>query len=125
MSNVTHAKTVVTADDGTSEVGSDEWNATHYETIPDYGAEVEVDHMAITSRFIAQGTGRLTVREPLAPIKGGYAVGSIQIVNDQYLLQYKRAALYGTARVNLSGNADLFIFDLAPVGRLVLAGRGI
>jgi hypothetical protein len=30
--SVTHAKVVVTADDGTSEVGSDEWNATHVVT---------------------------------------------------------------------------------------------
>lgn len=125
MSNLTHAKTVVTADDGVSEVGSDEWNATHYETIPSNGAQVEVDHLALSARLIAQGTGRLTVREPLQPLKGAYALGSIQITNDTYVLQYKRATLNGTARATLSGNADLFIFDLAPVGRLVLAGSGL
>jgi hypothetical protein len=124
LPNQTHAKTVVTADDGVSEVGSDEWNAQHYLNIPTNDAYVAVDHLNIAQRIIAAGTGRLTVREPLQPLKGGYLLGSVQLITDQYLLQYKRATLNGNARVDLSGTAELYMFDLAPVGRLVLAGRG-
>ena len=54
---------------------------------------------------------------------GTYSI-SPTIVNDNYLLQYKRASLTGTARASIFGNGELFLFDLAPVGRLVLAGRG-
>ena len=123
MSSV-HAKTVVTADDGTSEVGSDEWNATHNELIPTNSSAIYSDHLSITARVIAQGTGRLTVREPLQYMRGTTGIGTVEILDDTYVLQYKRAGLYGNARASLRGTGELFVFDLAPVGRLVLAGRG-
>lgn len=123
MSSV-HNKTVVTADDGVSEVGSDEWNATHNELIQTSSSSIYSDHLNITTRLIAQGTGRLTVREPLTYMRGTYGLGSIEVQADTFQLQYKRASFAGAARAALYGNAELFIFDLAPVGRLVLAGRG-
>ena len=46
------------------------------------------------------------------------------IVDGNYLLQYKRASLSGSARASIAGTGELFLFDLAPVGRLILAGRG-
>lgn len=124
MNTATHAKTVVTADDGASEVGSDEWNAQHYTTIADNGSYVTSDHMSLTTRVLMAGTGRLTVREPLTYFKGAYGMGPVEIRDDNYVLQYKRASLSGSTRVIAGGNAELFVFDLAPVGRLVLAGRG-
>ena len=124
MSKVTHAATVVTADDGVSEIGSNEWNADHYQTIPDGAAQLETDHLALTTRLIAAGSGRLTVQEPVPYFKGAYGIGTTEICTDNYLLQYKEARLNGNARLSLFGNAECYLFDLAPVGRLVLAGRG-
>ena len=54
---------------------------------------------------------------------GTYAIAPT-ILDGNYLLQYKEARLQGAARATLQGGAELFVFDLAPVGRLVLAGRG-
>ena len=64
------------------------------------------------------------MEEAELPFRGAYGLGSFQLIDGTWLLQYKRASLAGTARASLSGTSDLFIFDLAPVGRLVLAGSG-
>ena len=125
MSDIKHSTTVVIADDGVSAVGSDEWNATHNQSVPD-GSTVtgDVDRYSLTSsqRVTINGTGRLAVEEAELPFRGSYGLGSFQLIDGTWLLQYKRASLAGNARASLSGTSDLFIFDLAPVNRLVLAG---
>lgn len=125
MSTV-HAKTVVAADDPSYEVGSDEWNAAHNTSAVD-GEIVTLASRAVgsgTNRFVAAGTGRLQVLTNGQPFIGSYGLGSVSIYDDTYRLQYKRATLNSTARATLVGTGELFIFDLAPVGRLILAGRG-
>lgn len=122
-----HGKTVVTADDGASEVGSDEWNAGHNTSLT--GGEV----MAQPERFVAASTQRLTVAdvarlqllEDAGGLRGSFSVNTLDILNDTWFLQYKRTGLSGNARLSVFGTAELYLFDLAPVGRLTLAGRGI
>ena len=122
-----HGTVVTVPDDGTSPVGSDEWNATHNTVIPATGTWEEVDRVvyATTERLIANGSGRLLLRETAPPIRGTFNTGTFEVLNDNYLLQYKRTGLATGTRATLAGNGELYIFDLAPVGRLILAGRGL
>lgn len=106
-------------------VGTSAWNAEHWvtlassETLRDYGRTV-IDG---TNRIVLAGSARYyTLDQPPVPYLGQYGLGTLVIGADQFLLQYKRASLAGNARTSLLSNAELFIFNLAPVGRLVLAG---
>jgi len=123
----THKKSSAIADgaDATQVLPSD-WNDRHATSLLD--SEVgEVMHrqaLVSTDRLTAAGTAELRVLEQIVPFLGSYGIGSPSILTDQFLLQYRRASLAGNGRASLQGNAELFIFDLAPVGRLVLAGRG-
>lgn len=125
--STTHGAVVVVVDDGVSPVGSDEWNATHNTLIPDSGTWEEVDRVvyASTERLIVRGAGRMLLRETVPPVRGTFNTGTFEVLNDNYLLQYKRTGLMPGARATLAGNGELYIFDLAPVGRLILAGRGL
>jgi hypothetical protein len=76
------------------------------------------------NRLTAKAGARLSVLGTNPVLLGYYALGSCQIDADAYALQYKRASLLGSARATVIGTGELFVFDLAPVGRLVLAGRG-
>lgn len=122
-----HAKTVVTADDGVSEVGSDEWNAGHNTSLS--GGEVMLQqerfNIASTQRLTVTDTARLRLLEASDGIRGSYNAGSQDVLNDNWMLQYKRTGLLGNARLLLHGTGEMYIFDLAPVGRLILAGRGL
>lgn len=80
--------------------------------------------LAGATRLTAATSLRVTLANGAVPFKGAYAIGSVSILDDTYVLQYKRATLNGNARVTLAGTGELFVFDLAPVGRLVLAGVG-
>lgn len=122
-----HGTIVTVPDDGVSLVGSDDWNAVHNTSISSTATVEEVDRVVYggTERLIAAGAGRMFLREPLRPIRGAFSLGTFDVYNDNWLLQYKRATLVPGARVTLAGNAELFLFDLAPVGRLILAGRGL
>jgi len=53
------------------------------------------------------------------------SAGSNTITTDEFVLDYQRTALYGNARSTLIGTARSVVIDFNPVGRLVLAGRGI
>jgi hypothetical protein len=122
-----HAHTVVAADDGVSEVGSDEWNAGHNTSLS--GGEVMLQQerfsVASTQRLSIADVARMRLLEATDGIRGSFSPGSQEIYNDNWLLQYKRTGLSGTARVSIFGTAELYVFDLAPVGRLILTGRGI
>lgn len=126
MSTV-HAKTVVTADDGVSEVGSDEWNAGHSTSLS--GGEVMLQQerfsLAADQRLTVIDVARLRLLEATDGIRGSFNAGSQDVVNDNWMLQYKRTGLLGTSRLRLFGTGELYVFDLAPVGRLILAGRGL
>ena len=126
MSSV-HAKTVVTADDGVSEVGSDEWNAGHNTSLSSGEVMLQQErfNLAATQRLTAANGSRLRLLEAQDQIRGSYNAGSQEIYPDNWLLQYKRTGLLGNARMSVFGTAELYVFDLAPVGRLVLAGRGL
>lgn len=102
------------------------WNDTHSTSLLSSEVARYFERMVLagTDRLTAVGTSEARVLTRIVSFIGGYAVGSPVLVQDQYLLQYKRASIAGNGRADLSGNAELFIFDLAPVGRLVLAGRG-
>jgi hypothetical protein len=125
--STTHAKTVVTADDGVSEVGSDEWNAGHNTSLSsrEYQLQQERFSIASTQRLTIADAARMRLLEAVDGIRGSFNAGSQEVYNDNWMLQYKRTGLLGNARVSLFGTGELYIFDLAPVGRLVLAGRGL
>lgn len=80
--------------------------------------------LAGTSRLSLAGTTRKRLEAPYSPLRSAYGTGAFTIVDDQYQLLFKRARLAGNARATLVGGADLIILDFAPVGRLVLAGKG-
>jgi len=121
-----HRTVVVVADDGISPVGSDEWNGNHNIVIPDTATEEQVDRivLATTERLTAAGAGRLLLRETVPPFRGAFNIGTFEVLDGNYQLQYKRTTLVPGSRATLVGTGELFLFDLAPVGRLVLAGRG-
>jgi hypothetical protein len=122
-----HRTVVVVADDGTSPVGSDEWNGFHNTSIPDGGASSDTHRtvLATTERLIAAGAGRDYIAEPVPPFRGSFDIGTFEVLTDNYQLQYKRTTLAPGARATLAGTGELFLFDLAPNGRLILAGRGL
>lgn len=127
MSNVIHTKVVAAADDGVSDVEPTQWNQAHSLNMPDSAGWVDPGRTVLggTERLTMAGTSRLTIQpESNTQFRGAYGLGSLQLVSGQWLLQYKQAQLAGNARATLSDNSNLFLFDLAPVGRLVLAGRG-
>jgi len=122
-----HTKTAVTADDPSVEVGSDEWNEAHSTSLS--GGEVLLQQerysLASDSRLTVIDVARLRLLEATDGIRGSYNAGSQDVVNDNWMLQYKRTGLLGTSRLRLFGTGEMYIFDLAPVGRLILAGRGL
>ena len=122
-----HGKTVVTADDGVSEVGSDEWKAGHNTSLASREVQLGLERFNIVSseRLTIADAARMRLMETSDGIRGSYNAGSQEVYNDNWMLQYKRTGLLGNARVSLFGTGELYIFDLAPVGRLVLAGRGL
>ena len=106
---------------------ANEWNADHNLSLPDSAGWVDPGRTVLSGadRLSLAGTARLTIQpESNTVLRGNYGLGTFQIVDGQWLLQYKHAQLLGNARATLSDNGELFIFDLAPVGRLVLAGSG-
>jgi hypothetical protein len=121
-----HAKTVLTADDGVSDVGSDEWNAGHNTSLNNGEVALQQERFNIlsTQRLTIANSARLRLLEATDGLRGSYNTGSQEVLNDNWMIQYKRTGLAGNARVTLAGTGELYIFDLAPVGRLILAGRG-
>ena len=122
-----HTKTAVTTDDPSVEVGSDEWNEAHSTSLS--GGEVMLQQerfsLASDQRLTIIDVARLRLLEATDGIRGSYNAGSQDVVNDNWMLQYKRTGLLGSARLRLFGTGELYVFDLAPVGRLILAGRGL
>jgi hypothetical protein len=126
LPNLNHAFVSGVADDAdATTVSPSNWNADILTSLPttDVGDWFTRLVLPSTDRLTAAGTGRARVTEYPVAFMGTYSI-TPTIVNDNYLLQYKRASLTGTARASVFGNGELFLFDLAPVGRLVLAGRG-
>jgi hypothetical protein len=95
-------------------------------TLPDTASQIQLQRLTLasTERFAAQGTARMKLQAEAVPFQGAFGLSSTVLLDDTYLLQYKRARLANSARITLVGTAELFMFDLAPVGRLVLAGKG-
>jgi len=82
--------------------------------------------LASTDRLTEAGTGRLAISDATIepPVLFRRSAGSSTITTDEFVLDYQRTALYGNARSTLVGTARVIVMDYAPVGRLVLAGRG-
>jgi hypothetical protein len=127
LPNLTHAKVSAKADgsDATLIQPSD-WNADHATSLPDTAVLDQYTRVVLpgTDRLTAAVGSRVRVLEMPANFRGTYALGSFAVLTDAYQLQYKELRLASDARATLGGNGELFLFDLAPVGRLVLAGRG-
>jgi hypothetical protein len=125
--NVTHAKVSAVADGADSSlVRPSDWNADHAVSLPDSAVLDQYTRTVLpgTDRLSAAGSSRLRLLEAPGNFRGTYALGSFTVPTDAYQLQYKELRLADTARATLAGNGELFMFDLAPVGRLVLAGKG-
>lgn len=126
MTTVHKKSSAITDSVDTTQVLPSDWNDRHATSLVDseVGAVTHRQVLAGTDRLTAAGTAELRVLEHAVPFVGAFSVGSPTIAPDTYVLQYKRASVAGNGRVTIQGTAELFIFDLAPVGRLVLAGRG-
>jgi hypothetical protein len=120
----THATTVTVPDDGVSPVGSDEWNAAHAVSLANGEVLHQNSRVAVGVRMTLAGSSRLRAIGALDAMRGTFGINTAEVLDDNWLLQYKRARLAGNARLTVAGTGELFVFDLAPVGRLVLAGRG-
>jgi hypothetical protein len=83
--------------------------------------------LASTDRLTDTGTGRLAISDRAIepPVMFRRSAGSNTMTTDEFVLDYQRTALYGNARSTLIGTARSVVIDFNPVGRLVLAGRGI
>lgn len=83
--------------------------------------------LASTDRLTSTGTGRVGIMDQTLepPVLFRRSAGSTTITDDEFVLDYQRTALYGDSRSTLIGTARSIIIDYNPVGRLVLAGRGI
>ena len=83
--------------------------------------------LASTDRLTSTGTARVGIMdftlEP--PVLSRRSPGSHIIASDEFVLDYQRTALYGDTRSTLTGTGRSVVIDYNPVGRLVLAGRGI
>lgn len=126
MPNLNHAFVSAVADDAdSSTVSPSNWNANILTSLPTTDVLDRATRYVLpgTDRVTLAGTARIRVLEMAQSFQGAFAI-SPTVVDGNYLLQYKRASLLGTARATLAGTGELFLFDLAPVGRLVLAGRG-
>jgi hypothetical protein len=117
--STTHAKTVVTADDGVSEVGSDEWNAGHNTSLS--GGEVMLQqerfNIASTQRLAIADVARIRLLEATDGIRGSYSAGSQEVLNDNWMLQVIRGHCRSGRSACTAGTAELYVFDLAPVVR--------
>lgn len=85
------------------------------------------DRVTLSSidRLTVVQTGRLGLSNTIsAPSPTARNLGTAQITSDTSFQQYRRASLINGARVTVTGTAQIIISDPAPVGRLVLSGRG-
>jgi hypothetical protein len=125
LPDIKHSTTVVVADDPTYPVGTGEWNDDHWTSLQTTAVLDQFTRMVLpsTDRLTAAGASHVRVTEYPVAFMGSQGIAPT-IVDGNYLLQYKRASLSGSARASIAGTGELFLFDLAPVGRLILAGRG-
>lgn len=100
--------------------------ATTSVSLPDTATLAQTHRMTLasTDRLTEASTARMTLAEAGVPFRGSFGLGTFEILADNYLLQYRELRMLGNARATVAGTGELFLFDLAPVGRLVLAGRG-
>lgn len=128
MPDITHLFVNAQADSAdATQTQPGDWNDRHAVGVPDTGFLDQADRYVVrgTDRLTLAVTGRLRIfAGAIVGWVGAYAVGSPTIADGFYALQYKEARLQGAARATLIGAGEWFLFDLAPVGRLVLAGRG-
>lgn len=125
MSTTTHAFVSGISDGADATlVRPSNWNADHALALPDTDVQFQAHRMVVTGtdRYTMAGGSELRLLEQLVPFVGIYNLGSFQVLQDQFLLQYKRATLQDSCRATLQGNAEMFVFNFAPANRLILAG---